>query len=53
MSNIIDLEYFKLKKDISRDRSPIDEAIVKKIYSIKIRLKRIEDTLKQLKGETV
>jgi hypothetical protein len=53
MSNVIDLEYFRLKKDISRERSPVDEAMVKKIHSIRTRLKHIEDTLKELKGETL
>ncbi len=53
MSNVINLEFFKLKKDISRERSPLDEETTKKIQSLRDRLKHIEDMLKELKGETV
>jgi hypothetical protein len=53
MSNVIDLEYFRLKKYISRERSSLDEEITKRIQSIRDRLRRIEETLKELKGEAV
>jgi hypothetical protein len=53
MSNVIDLEYFRLKKDISRERSPVDEEITERIQSIRNRLKSIEDTLRKLKGEVL
>jgi hypothetical protein len=51
MSNLIDFEFYKLKKDISRSRDPIDEATLKKLQNVRESIVRINRLIEEFKGD--